>query len=71
MDLTAFAAGLMAQYPVVTTVILIAGMIIPLASFVANLTPNKTDDAVVATFAKVVNWLALNFNINTDVGKKP
>lgn len=66
MDLTAFATGLMAQYPIVTTAILIAGMIVPLASFVANLTPNQTDDKAVAVFAKVVDWLALNFNVNTE-----
>lgn len=70
MDLTAFAAGLMAQYPILMTVITLLGVTVPLASVVANLTPNKTDDAVVAGFAKVVNWLALNFNINTNTGKK-
>lgn len=38
-----------------------ATAIVTAASAIAAVTPNKTDDSLVAKFAKVVNWAALNF----------
>ncbi len=55
--------NLAAQYPLILTIIAGLGLVVPLASFIANLTPNQTDDKIVAGFAKAVDWLALNFKV--------
>ncbi len=34
--------------------------IVTVASIVATLTPNESDNKIVAKFSKVVSWLALN-----------
>ena len=51
------------KYPIILTIIAGLGLLVPFASFLANLTPNKTDDKIVAVAAKVIDWLALNFNV--------
>lgn len=52
-----------AQYPLILTIIAGLGLVVPLASFLANLTPTQTDDKAVAVFAKLVDWMALNFKV--------
>lgn len=49
------------SYPTAVVILTGLGLVVPLASFIANLTPTKSDDQVVAMFAKVVDFLALNF----------
>jgi len=42
------------------TVIVVLTSVIAAASAIANVTPNETDNKIVATLTKVVNFLALN-----------
>jgi hypothetical protein len=50
-------------FPVVTAVI-------AAASVIANITPNETDNKIIGGISKVVNWIGLNFNIDTTKKKK-
>lgn len=51
------------KYPIILTILAGLGLLVPFASFLANMTPNKTDDKIVAIAAKVIDWLALNFKV--------
>lgn len=42
------------------TILVVLTSIVAAASAVANVTPNETDNKIVATLSKVVNFLALN-----------
>jgi hypothetical protein len=55
--------ALAGKYPVLLTVIALLGLVVPLASFIANLTPTDRDDKVVAVLVKINDWLALNFTV--------
>lgn len=43
----------------------IATAVVTIASIVANLTPNQTDNKIVASVGGFINKLALNFNVDT------
>ena len=43
--------------------IAILGSIVTIASLLANITPTDSDNIIVTKFAKIVDFLALNFTI--------
>lgn len=52
-----------AKYPIILTVITALGVIVPIASTLANFTKTDVDNKVIAAIAKFVDLCALNLNI--------
>jgi len=58
IDEVGFLPWLLANTP---DLIKALGLVVAAASAVATMTPNKTDDSILAWLARVANFLALNF----------